>query len=68
MADEFAGRARVVKVELDREGFALEGFEASGVPSYLVFKDGVEVDRLRLTAISWWLEGRLRRMVENALD
>ena len=68
MTEEFAGRARVVKVELDREGVALASFDVSGIPGYLVFEDGVEVDRLRFTFVDWWLEGRLRGMVERALD
>ena len=67
LADEFEGRARVVKVELDREGEVLESFGASGVPAYLVFRDGVEVDRLSLNFLDWFFESRVRRMLEGAL-
>ncbi len=68
LSDEFEGRARVVKVELDREGEVLESFGASGVPAYLVFRDGVEVDRLSLNFLDWFFESRVRRMLEGALD
>ena len=68
LADEFEGRARVVKVEVDRKGETLASFDASSLPSYLVFRDGVEVDRIRLRFLDWWLERRIRGMVEGALE
>ena len=68
LAGEFEGRARVVKVEIDREGVVLESFDASIIPSYLVYVDGVEVDRLTLTFVDWFLESRVRRMLESALN
>ena len=46
----------------------LAAFEASSFPTYLVFRDGAEVDRLRVNFIPWLLESRLRRMLERALD
>ncbi len=68
LADEFRGRARVASVDADREGEVLAAFDASSFPTYLVFRDGVEVDRLRLNFIPWRLESRLRGMLERALD
>lgn len=68
LAREFAGRARFVKVQIDREGEVQERFGASSLPSYLPFKDGREVDRMRVTFVDWFLEGRIRRMVDSALD
>jgi thioredoxin-like negative regulator of GroEL len=68
LANDFAGRARFVRIHVDRDGHVLKRFGASGLPTYLVFRDGKEVDRLRLTFISWFLEQRLRRMVESQLD
>jgi thioredoxin-like negative regulator of GroEL len=68
LAAEFHGRARVASVDADREGEVLAAFEASSFPTYLVFRDGAEVDRLRVNFIPWLLESRLRRMLERALD
>ena len=68
MAEEFEGRARFVKVELDRKGEVLQSFGASGVPAYLVFRDGVEVDRLSLNFLDWFFESRIRSLLEGALD
>ena len=67
LADEFAGRASFVKVDIDRDGEVLGRFDASGVPAYLLFRNGEEIARLRLGGINWFLDRRLRRMVERAL-
>ena len=67
LADEFAGRALFVKVDLSRDGEVLDRFDASGVPAYLLFRDGEEIGRLRLGGLGWFLEGRLRRMLEKSL-
>jgi thioredoxin-like negative regulator of GroEL len=68
LADEFAGRVRVVKVDVDPEGPVLTAFEASGVPTYLVFRDGVEVDRLSPLLVDWLTEERLRKRIRAALE
>jgi thioredoxin-like negative regulator of GroEL len=68
LAVEFEGRARVVSVDLDREGVVQEAFSVDGIPAYVVFRDGVEVDRLTPNIVGWFLEARLRRMVERALE
>ena len=67
LSEEFEGRARFVKIEVDRQGDTLERFGASGVPAYLVFQDGVEVDRLSLNFLDWYFEARIRMMLENRL-
>ena len=68
LADEFEGKARIVKVEVDREGKVLESFGVSGVPAYLLFRDGVQIDRFSLNALTWFFEARIRRMIAGALD
>ena len=68
LANEFDGRARVVTVDADRDGEILEAFGASGFPTYLVFKDGEEVDRLLLNFVPVLIESRLRGMIEAAID
>jgi thioredoxin-like negative regulator of GroEL len=67
LALEFAGRARFVRVDVAPGGGVLERFGASGLPAYLLFRDGVEVDRMRLGFLDWFLKSRLRRMVNGAL-
>lgn len=67
LAVEYAGRARIVTVEADREGSVLERFGASSYPTYVVYRDGVEVDRLTLNFVPWRIEPRLRGMLDGAL-
>ena len=66
LAGEFDGRARVVKVELDREGEVLSSFDASWIPVYVLFRDGVEVDRAS-GVVGALLERRVRSMIDRAL-
>jgi thioredoxin 1 len=68
IAREFAGRARVVKVQVDREGEVLERFRASGLPAYLVYREGSEVDRLALSSVGWFLKARVRRLLNASLE
>ncbi len=68
IAGEFAGRARVAKVHVDKENRILDQFGSSSIPAYLLFRDGKEVDRISVTFVSWFLEARMRRMVDGALD
>ena len=68
LAEEFAGRARLVAVDADREGVVLRSFGASSYPTYIVFRDGREVDRLTLNFAPWFIEERLRGMLEGALN
>jgi thioredoxin-like negative regulator of GroEL len=67
LADEFAGRVRFVKVNVEEESDTLESFDASAVPTYLVFRDGVEVERLAPRLTDWWTGARLRSRIEAAL-
>jgi thiol-disulfide isomerase/thioredoxin len=67
LAEEFAERARIVKVDVDPDGPVLEDFDASGVPTYLVFRDGVEVERLAPLMVDWLTEARLRKRIQDAL-
>jgi thioredoxin-like negative regulator of GroEL len=68
LALEFTGRARILTVHVDREGQVGEQFDALGLPSYLVFLDGREVSRINLSFVDWFLEARIRRMLNNALN
>jgi len=66
LAVEFAGRARFVMVENDRDGEVLRSFGSTSLPTYIVYRDGVEVDRLTLNVIPLFLEERLRGMLVDA--
>jgi thioredoxin-like negative regulator of GroEL len=68
LAGEFEGRVRFVKVNVDRDEAVRGQFGISGLPGYLVFRDGEEVDRLGATFLDWLLRWRLRRMVQGALE
>ncbi len=67
LAGEFTGRARFVKVHVDEEGAIQKAFNSSGIPAYILFKNGMEVDRIGWNLFGWFLEGRVRSMVEGAL-
>jgi len=56
----------IEKIHVDQAGRTLEAFDASGLPGYILFRDGVEIDHL--TRLPWLLETRLRRMLNRALD
>ena len=68
MAAEYAGRVRFVKVDIDLDEPIREKFGISGIPAYLVFKNGEEVDRLGVTFTSMFLQWRVGRMLDGVLD
>ena len=46
LASEYAGRARVYKVDVDREGDLAMKYNVMSIPALLIFKGGKEVDRM----------------------
>jgi thioredoxin 2 len=46
LASEFAGRARVAKMNIDENPATAARLNAASIPLLLIFKDGKEVDRL----------------------
>ena len=67
LADEFAGRIRVVKIDVEPDDGVLEAFGSRGLPTYLVFRDGVEVDRFAPIVLDWKTKERVRSKIERAL-
>ena len=65
LASEFDD-VRFALVHIDRGGDVLGQFEASVLPSYILYRDGEEIDRLLI--LPGWVESRLRRMLESARD
>lgn len=45
LAEEFAGRVRVGKLDVDRNGATAERYGISGIPALLVFRDGQVVEQ-----------------------
>ncbi|HVK60202.1 MAG TPA: thioredoxin [Bdellovibrionales bacterium] len=46
IAGEMAGRARIVKVDVDANGATASKYGVRGIPTLVVFKEGREVGRL----------------------
>lgn len=46
LASEYAGRAKVYKVDVDREGDLAMKYNVMSIPALLIFKGGKEVDRM----------------------
>ncbi|MBM3265178.1 MAG: thioredoxin [candidate division Zixibacteria bacterium] len=46
LAGEYEGRLKIVKVDVDENRQAAAQFGIRSIPSLLIFKDGVEVDRI----------------------
>ncbi len=46
LATEYAGKAKVYKLDVDSEGELAMQYGVMSIPALLVFKDGKEVDRM----------------------
>lgn len=46
LADEYQGRARIVKVDVDTNHRTAEAYNIRSIPTLLLFKDGRPVDQL----------------------
>jgi thioredoxin 1 len=46
LADEYKGRAKVAKVDVDAEGALAQQFAISSIPALIVFKGGKPVDQV----------------------
>lgn len=62
IAADYRGRVRVVKVDVLKDMAAMKAFDTTRLPGLLLFRDGVEVDRLLPVPglVSW----RLRNMLD----
>ncbi len=45
MADEYAGKAKVLKVDVDQDRESAMKYGVMSIPTFVVLKDGQEVDR-----------------------
>jgi thioredoxin 1 len=61
---EFAGRVKVGKLNVDRNPFMAGKYSIQGVPVFMTFKDGKEVER----KVAAQPESVLRGMMEKVID
>ncbi len=45
LTDDYEGRAKIAKIDVDSEGELAQRFSVSSIPSLIVFKDGEETNR-----------------------
>lgn len=46
LADDFDGKVKVVKINVDENGKLATEYDVSAIPSLIIFKGGKEVDRI----------------------
>ena len=46
LADDFDGKVKVVKINVDENGKLATEYNVSAIPSLIIFKGGKEVDRI----------------------
>jgi thioredoxin 2 len=65
LAQELAGRIRLVKVNVDQAPAVQARFGVQGIPTFVLLRDGREVSRLvgahPLQGLRDWIEGGLAR-------
>ncbi len=64
MADDYASKASIVKVDVDQAREPAMKYNVMSIPTFIVFKDGQEVDR----QIGFPGEAALKAMVDRALN
>ena len=63
LADEFEGRARVAKIDVDANPGLAQTHAIRSIPSLLFFKDGKAVDQVSGTVPKQTLANKLRSLV-----
>lgn len=63
MAEDYAGKASIVKVDVDQAREPAMKYSVMSIPTFVVFKDGQEVDR----QTGFPGEAALKAMVDKAL-
>ena len=61
VAEQYFGRARVVKLNVDDNPNTAQRFGIKGIPTFIVFKDGKEVERL----VGATTQEAIARMIEK---
>jgi thioredoxin 1 len=63
LAEEFDGRVRVVRINVDENPELAARYDVYAIPTFIIFRDGMEVDRL-VGAIS---KSALKERVEKVI-
>jgi thioredoxin 1 len=63
LAQEYAGKAKVYKVDIDAEGSIAERYNIMSIPALLVFKDGKVVDQMVGAAPKNTIAGMIDRAI-----
>lgn len=64
VASQYAGRVKVVKVDVDESGPLAQRFGVSSIPNLLFFKDGQIVNQ----AVGFQSEARLKSVLDSLLN
>jgi thioredoxin 2 len=60
MAKELAGKAKIGKLDVDRNPVTAGRFRVQSIPTLIIFKDGQEVDRIVGAGTKEWMLRRLQ--------
>ncbi len=63
LSEEYAGRAKVITVDVDAETEISARYSVMSIPTLVVFKDGQEVDRIVGAAQKQAIEDLLKRHI-----
>ncbi len=63
VAQDYEGKARVVKVDVDENGSVAMSYNVMSIPTILVIKDGKEIDR----QVGFCPRSKLAAMLDGAL-
>jgi len=63
-AQKFAGKAKIVKINVDDNQSVTQRFGIKGIPTMIVFKDGKEAERI----VGATNEGSVSRIIEEQLN
>ncbi|MCS7282586.1 MAG: thioredoxin [Anaerolineae bacterium] len=66
LAEEFAGRALVAKLDVDRNPLTAQRYGVMSIPTLIFFRNGQEVDRLVGVQPESALRARLEKLVRSA--
>jgi thioredoxin 1 len=64
VAQKFAGKAKIVKINVDDNQSVTQRFGIKGIPTMIVFKDGKEAERI----VGATNEGAVSRIIEEQLN